>query len=133
MDRLARRDYEPGAGALGVPVSVARRIRRKHTDNLRQTVDIPPGALRSRSGSIPKLEGSGCRVRHTQCPDRGRDPERPPDTPHLLEPDAMPHYERVHFDVTPFGGQRVQVRLVANEDTAKATSLFIDSVRPSAP
>src|ERR1700737_2168300 len=38
---------------------------------------------------------------------------------------ANPHYERVHFDVTPFLGQRVQVRFVVSEDNAKATSFFI--------
>ena len=39
-----------------------------------------------------------------------------------------PHYARLHFDVTPFLGRRVQVRLVASEDGAKATSFFIDTV-----
>ena len=43
--------------------------------------------------------------------------------------DATPHYERVHFDVTPFLGQQVRIRFVASEDNAKATSFFVDSVR----
>jgi hypothetical protein len=43
--------------------------------------------------------------------------------------DATPHYERVHFDVTPFLGRRIRVRLVASEDNKKATSFFVDTVR----
>jgi hypothetical protein len=42
---------------------------------------------------------------------------------------ANPHYERVHFDVTPFLGRRVRVRFLASEDAAKATSFFVDSVQ----
>jgi hypothetical protein len=33
------------------------------------------------------------------------------------------------FDVSPFLGLRVQVRFVASEDNAKATSFFVDSVQ----
>jgi hypothetical protein len=45
--------------------------------------------------------------------------------------DAMNHYERIHFDLTPFLGRRVNVRFVAAEDNARATSFFIDTVRLS--
>ena len=39
-----------------------------------------------------------------------------------------PAYERVHFDVTRFLGQRIRVQLVVSEDNAKQTSFFVDDL-----
>jgi hypothetical protein len=107
---------------------------KKHTDTLSQTVNIPPGASSATLSfwlhiETDEVQDTAFDTLRIQIADEAGNVLQTLHT--FSNRDASPHYERVHFDVTPFLGRRVQVRFVASEDGAKATSFFIDSVRMS--
>ena len=105
---------------------------KTHTDTLSQTVNLPSGSSSATLSfwlhvETEEVQATAFDKLKIQIADEAGNVI---DTLHTFSNrDASPHYERVHFDMTPFLGQRVQVRFVASEDNAKATSFFIDAVR----
>ena len=105
---------------------------KKHTDTLSQTVQLPAGGssatlsfwLHVETEEVQDIAFDTLKV---QIADESGNVLQTLHT--FSNRDATPHYERVHFEVTPFLGRRIQVRLVASEDSKKATSFFVDTVR----
>ena len=108
---------------------------KKHTDTLSQIVNLPAGGtsatlsfwLHVETGEVQDTAFDTLKV---QIADESGTVLQTLHT--FSHRDASPHYERVHFDVTPYLGRRVQVRWIASEDNAKATSFFVDTVRVAA-
>ncbi len=104
---------------------------KKHTDTLSQTVDLPTGSSATLSFWLhietEEVQQAVFDTLKVQVADENGAVLQTLHTFSNL--DATPHYERVHFDVTPFLGRRIQLRLVASEDNKKATSFFVDTVR----
>ena len=104
---------------------------RTHTDTLEQNVELPSGSdaelsfwLRIETEEVEDRVFDRLKVQVTDTAGAVLS------TLHTFSNRAAgPHYERVHFDMTPFLGQRIRIRLVASEDSAKATSFYLDSIR----
>jgi hypothetical protein len=104
-----------------------------HTDVLEQTVDVPAGSsslelsfwLRIKTAEVQDKVFDTLKV---QITDEGGTVLKTLHTFSNRAAESNPNYERVHFDVTPFLGQRLVVRFTCTEDGAKATSFFVDSV-----
>jgi xanthomonalisin len=102
-----------------------------HTDTLSQTVNLPAGGSSAELSfwlhiETEEVQDTAFDTLKVQIADEAGSVLQ---TLHIFSNrDASTHYERVHFDVTPFLGRRVQIRFVASEDSGKATSFFIDTV-----
>lgn len=110
----------------------AWRYGKTHTDTLSQTVSLPAGGSSAELSfwlhiETEEVQDTAFDKLKIQIADEGGSVLQTLHT--FSNRDATPHYERIHFDVTPFLGRRVQVRFVASEDSAKATSFFVDSVQ----
>jgi hypothetical protein len=101
-----------------------------HTDSLSQTVDIPAGSSATLSFWLHiETAETQDRIFDTLKVQVSDDNGTVLRTLHTFSNRAAsPHYERVHFDLTPFLGQRIRVQFLASEDDGKETSFFIDTV-----
>jgi hypothetical protein len=105
---------------------------KKHTDTLSQTVDLPAGGSSATLSfwlhiETEEVQDTAFDTLKAQIADEAGTVLQTLHT--FSNRDASPHYERVHFNVTPFLGRRVRVRFVASEDSGKATSFYLDTVR----
>jgi len=105
---------------------------KTHTDTLSQTVTLPAGGSSAELSfwlhvETDEVQDAAFDTLKVQIADEAGNVLQTLHT--FSNRDASPHYERVHFDATPFLGRRVQIKFVASEDNAKATSFFIDTAR----
>jgi hypothetical protein len=105
---------------------------RTHTDTLSQTVSLPSGPSSATLSfwlhvETDEIKPSPFDTLQIQVADEAGNVLQTLHT--FSNVDETPHFEHVHFDVTAFLGQSVQVRFVASEDAQKRTSFFIDSVQ----
>jgi hypothetical protein len=105
---------------------------KKHTDTLSQTVTLPAGGSSAELSfwlhiETEEVQDTAFDKLKVQIADAGGSVLQTLHT--FSNRDATPHYERIHFDLSTFLGQRIQVRFVASEDDGKVTSFFLDSVQ----